>query len=227
MIYLVVITILIILVVPSIWVKYTIKKFSTTKPELPGTGGQFAEHLLKRFDIDDVEVIKGKPGEDSYSPLEQVIRLSPDIYEGKSISAVAISAHEVGHAIQYHRKESITRLREKYTPAAQIIEKLAIGLLGLCPILIAIFKLPQLGILTVVVGIITVFISVILQLIILPMEWDASFNKALPILEAGEYLDNRDIPAATTILRAAAMTYVAATLSSLLNVWRWLAILRR
>ena len=65
------------------------------------------------------------------------------------------------------------------------------------------------------------------QFIILPMEWDASFNKALPIIEQGQYLEKDEIPAARKILRAAAMTYVAATLSSILNVWRWLLMLRR
>ena len=59
------------------------------------------------------------------------------------------------------------------------------------------------------------------------MEWDASFNKALPIIEQGQYLEKDEIPAARKILRAAAMTYVAATLSSILNVWRWLLMLRR
>ena len=59
------------------------------------------------------------------------------------------------------------------------------------------------------------------------MEWDASFNKALPIIIEGEYLSESEIPAARKILRAAAMTYVAATLSSILSIWRWLLFLRR
>ena len=59
------------------------------------------------------------------------------------------------------------------------------------------------------------------------MEWDASFNKALPIIKEGQYLKDDEIPAARKILRAAAMTYVAATLSSILNIWRWLLFLRR
>ena len=227
MIYLLVLTILIIILAPSIWVKFTIKKYSKPQTNIPGTGGEFARHLVKQFNLTGIEVEKGEPNQDHYSPLEKCIRLSPEIYDGKSISAVAIAAHEVGHAIQYQLDEPIVKLREKYTPIAYIVEKIAIGLVSICPLLVIIFKLPQLVVLSIIAGIMAMLISVLLQLIILPMEWDASFNKALPILEAGEYLDNRDIPAATTILRAAAMTYVAATLSSLLNVWRWLAILRR
>jgi Zn-dependent membrane protease YugP len=153
--------------------------------------------------------------------------LSPVIYTGKSISAIAIAAHEVGHAIQYHRKESITFLREKLTPVAFIAEKISLGLLTLSPILILIFKVPQIGILAILASLISLALSVIIQFIILPMEWDASFNKALPIIIDGEYLTESEIPAARKILRAAAMTYVAATLSSILSIWRWLLFLRR
>ncbi len=227
MIYIVIILLAAIILLPGIWVKRTINKYTYDLPELPGTGGQFAEHLLKRFNILDIIVEQGQEHGDHYSPQEKRIRLSPTIYSGKSISAVAIAAHEVGHAIQYHRKEPITKLREKLTPVAFIAEKLSLGLITLSPILILLFKLPQIGIFAIVAALISLALSVLVQFIILPMEWDASFNKALPILIEGQYLDDTDIPAARKILRAAAMTYVAATLSSILNIWRWLLILRR
>ena len=227
MIYIVIILIAAIILLPGIWVKRTINKYTYDLPELPGTGGQFAEHLLKRFNILDILVEQGQENGDHYSPQEKRIRLSPTIYSGKSISAVAIAAHEVGHAIQYHRKESITKLREKLTPVAFIAEKLSLGLITLSPILILLFKLPQIGIIAILAALISLALSVLVQFIILPMEWDASFNKALPILIEGQYLDEADIPAARKILKAAAMTYVAATLSSILNIWRWLLILRR
>lgn len=204
----------------------TIKKYSAALPEIPGTGAEFAEHLIQRFKLDDVKVEQTTQGGDHYSPHEKTVRLSPDNYSGRSISAVTIAAHEVGHAIQFHRKEPITRLRNRYTPLAILIEKLSIGLIGLCPVLIMIFKVPQIGLVSVIAGIVALFISVILQLIILPMEWDASFNKAFPIIIQGEYLSPQHLPAVKKILTAAAMTYVAATLSSLLSVWRWLAILK-
>tara|TARA_R110001592_G_scaffold52511_7_gene160681 strand:- start:24532 stop:25215 length:684 start_codon:yes stop_codon:yes gene_type:complete len=227
MIYIVIIFVAAIILLPGIWVKKTINKYTKEIPDLPGTGGQFAEHLLAKFSITDIKVEQGQPNGDHYSPNEKRIRLSPIIYTGKSISAMAIAAHEVGHAIQYHRKESITLLREKLTPVAFIAEKISLGLLTLSPILILIFKVPHIGIFAILASLISLALSVLVQFIILPMEWDASFNKALPIIIEGEYLSESEIPAARKILRAAAMTYVAATLSSILSIWRWLLLLRR
>jgi|TARA_R110000850_G_scaffold62299_3_gene141954 Zn-dependent membrane protease YugP len=227
MIYIVIVLLAAIILLPGIWVKKTINKYTKELPDLPGTGGQFAEHLLKRFEINDIQVEQGQENGDHYSPNEKRIRLSPVIYSGKSISAMAIAAHEVGHAIQYHRKESITHLREKLTPVAFVAEKISLGLLTLSPFLILIFGVPHIGIFAILASLISLALSVIVQFIILPMEWDASFNKALPIIIEGEYLSESEIPAARKILRAAAMTYVAATLSSILSIWRWLLLLRR
>lgn len=227
MIYLIIILVAAIILLPGIWVKKTISKYTEEIPDLPGTGGQFAEHLIKKFNIQDIKVEQGEENGDHYSPKEKRIRLSPVIFNGKSISAIAIAAHEVGHAIQYDRKESITLLREKLTPLAFVAEKISLGLLALSPILVMLFKVPQIGIFAILAAVCSLVLSVLVQFIILPMEWDASFNKALPIIEQGQYLEKDEIPAARKILRAAAMTYVAATLSSILNVWRWLLMLRR
>ena len=226
MLYIVVFIVLVIVIFPSFWVKRTIKKYASDISEMPGTGAEFAEHLIQRFKLEGVTVEKTDQGADHYSPHEKVVRLSPDNFEGKSISAVTIAAHEVGHAIQYQLDEPITKLRQKYTPIATLIEKLSIGLISLCPILIAIFKVPQIGLISVFAGLVALLISVFLQLIILPMEWDASFKKAYPIIQQGNYLPEENLPAVKQILRAAAMTYFASTLSSILSIWRWLAILK-
>jgi len=227
MIYIVIAIILILIIGPSFWVKITLKKYSSELSELPGTGGEFAAHLIHRFGLTDVRVEQGEDGQDHYSPDEKCIRLSPRYFKGKSITAVAIAAHEFGHALQYFHQEPITKLREKYTPVAMGIERLSVTLIAIFPVIIAIFKVPQLGLLSVLIGLSTLIISVLFQFIVLPMEWDASFNKAYPILEKGNYLDNSDLPKVKKILRAAALTYVAATLSSLLNIWRWLRLFKR
>lgn len=226
MLYIIVFIVVILIIGPGIWVNITIKKHSKEIPDLPGTGAEFATHLIQRFELGDVKVERCDPNQDHYSPQERVIRLSPAIYDGRSISAVTIAAHETGHAIQYHFKEPITKLREKYTPLAMMIEKASLAFIGLSPILIAIFKLPHIGFISIGAGLIALLISVLLQLVILPMEWDASFNKAMPIITQGQYLDESQLPAAKKILRAAALTYVAATLSSLLRIGRWLAIFK-
>jgi Zn-dependent membrane protease YugP len=226
MLYLIVFIILVIVILPGIWVKRTIKKHASPIADMPGTGAEFAEHLIERFKLEGVKVEVTTQGGDHYSPHEKMVRLSPDNYDGRSVSAVTIAAHEVGHAIQYHLDEPITKLRQKYTPIAIIVEKISIGLISLCPLLIAIFKVPQIGLISVFAGIIALLISVLLQFIILPMEWDASFKKAYPIIEQGEYLPKEHLPAVKKILSAAAMTYLASTLSSIISIWRWIAILK-
>jgi Zn-dependent membrane protease YugP len=83
------------------------------------------------------------------------------------------------------------------------------------------------GVLMFLAGIASMGVATIVHFVTLPVEYDASFNKALPILIKGNYIDEKDRPAARRILKAAALTYVAASLASLLNLWRWIAILRR
>ena len=87
-------------------------------------------------------------------------------------------------------------------------------------------RAPSPALLSVLGGFLIMGFGVVVQLLTLPVELDASFRKALPMLEAG-YLETNQVPAARQILRAAAWTYVAASLASLLNFWRWMAILRR
>jgi hypothetical protein len=80
---------------------------------------------------------------------------------------------------------------------------------------------------TALLGVATMLVSVAVYAAILPEEWDASFNKALPILIEGEYVDEHQLKAVRQILKACALTYVAAALADILSLWRWIAILRR
>ena len=87
-------------------------------------------------------------------------------------------------------------------------------------------KVPHAALLTAAVGVVGMLTSVLVQLIVLPLEWDASFNKALPILINGHYINEEQESAVKSVLRAAAFTYVASALADMLRLWRWLAILR-
>ncbi|GAA3952115.1 zinc metallopeptidase [Allohahella marinimesophila] len=222
---LVFIFVLLLIYGPHLWIRHVMARHGGTLDELPGTGGELARHLIERFGLGDVEVEATDAG-DHYDSVARKVRLSPDIMNGRSLTAVAVAAHEVGHAIQYHRQERITHLRQHYSPLAMTIQKIAIGILIAAPLLAAIFHLPQIALVTVLAGVLAMLASVLIQMIILPMEWDASFNKALPILMEGEYLAPDQYPAAKSVLRAAALTYVAAALVDMLRFGRWLAILR-
>ena len=208
--------------------KYTLKKYASPDDRYPGNGAQFASHLLKRLEINDVEVeqAEAKTG-DHYDPVAKKIRLSEGFYNGQSLTAIVVAAHETGHAIQHHSHYSLFRLRTLLAFVAAITEKTGVVLLMLMPILSLISRSPVVGLGTTGVAIIMLGIGVVVHLITLPVEWDASFKRALPLLEAGDYLKPEDYQPARKILRAAAMTYVAGALASLLNMSRWLAILKR
>lgn len=225
---LIIVAVLAVLVyVPSFWVRQVMSKYSQEMPELPGTGGELARHLIKRYKLDGIKVEETDPQRDHFDPAAQAVRLSPDNYNGKSLTAVAVAAHEVGHAIQFHRKEQIFELRKRYLPTAHALSKTGVAIMLAFPVIAVVLRSPF------AVGIL-IGLSLLLQLggalaylIILPEEWDASFNKALPVLVEGEYLEAEQLPAIRKILKAAALTYFAAALANVLNVGRWFMILRR
>ncbi len=129
-----------------------------------------------------------------------------------------------------HRELSLTKAlhtRTKLVRIAQIAEKLGAGLMMLIPVIALIARIPAAGVLMFLGGIASLGASVLVHLITLPVELDASFNRALPILEKGQYINEIDQKAARKILTACAVTYVASSLVSLLSLWRWIAILRR
>lgn len=211
---------------PQIWVRYTLKRHSREIEEIPGTGGELAAHLIKRFEMDRVTVEVTDPMRDHYDPTDNAVRLSPEIYNGRSLTAVAVAAHEVGHAIQFNREEPVSQLRSRYLSKAYMIQRIGAGILMLIPVMTIIFRVPHAALLTAAIGIITMLASVLMYVAILPEEFDASFNKALPILIEGEYIDESQIKPVRRILKACAYTYVAAALADILRLWRWLAILR-
>ena len=138
----------------------------------------------------------------------------------------AVLAHEIGHAIQFTRDEPVSRLRRKYMGRAVAIKKLGFTVLACAPVGAVVAKTPLVMGLFIGAAVATMLASALMYAAILPEEYDASFNKALPILEQGNYLHPNDLPAAREVLRAAALTYVSAALSSLLNLAQWIRILR-
>ena len=220
--------ILVVLLVfgPQFWVRSTLKRYGGHRPDLQGTGGELAEHLIERFSLEGVTVRQGQPGEDYYNPDEKVVSLSPGNYTGRSVTAVAVATHEVGHAIQHKEQHPGFMLRQKRIRTAMRIERFSAIALMITPAIFLLTRIPQSTLLTVVIGATGMLAVVWVQFINLPVEMDASFNKALPILEEG-YLALEDLYGARKVLKAAAMTYVAAALASLLNLGRWIAVLRR
>ncbi len=210
---------------PSLWVRYVLWRHSKELDGIPGTGGELAQHLIERFELRGVSVREGATGEDFYNPQEKVVSLSPRVYSGRSLTAIAVATHEIGHAIQFYRDEPVSRLRGRYLNKALALKRLGTGLFTFLSFIAIILKIPHLFALSAIVAVAVMVLSAALYCVILPEEFDASFNKALPILKNG-YVPEQHIPAIHSILRAAALTYVAAALANVLSLWRWFRILR-
>jgi hypothetical protein len=210
---------------PQLWVRSVIKRHSTERADYPGTGGEFARHLLDGMGLGGVRVEETKLG-DHYDTDAKTVRLLPQHHNGRSLSAIVIAAHEVGHAMQDATGYAPLAARQKLARQAQRIEMVGSVVMLLAPVLLIFLKSPHLMIAQVFAGVLILATSVLVHLVTLPVEYDASFRRALPILEAGRYVGDRDMRAARSILRAAAFTYVAAAAISLLDVMRWFRALR-
>ncbi|HWK96756.1 MAG TPA: zinc metallopeptidase [Pseudolabrys sp.] len=206
---------------PQIWVKHVMKKHAVDRPDFPGTGGELARHLLDEVKLGHVGV-EATDGGDHYDPTARVVRLSRDNFNGRSVTAVAVAAHEVGHAVQHANEDPSFMRRLAMIGNLAWVERVAMGVLVLAPFVFAVFHSPALVVINLLAGLAILGIGVVVHVLTLPVEFDASFGKALPVLEQGGYLQEQDIPAARSVLRAAAYTYVAAALVTLLNIFRWL-----
>jgi uncharacterized protein len=226
MIYVVLIAVvLLVLFLPSWWAGAVLRRHSTEREDYPGTGGEFARHLLDRFGMAHVSV-EATDGGDHYDPLAKAVRLSPQYLNGRSLTAVTVAAHEVGHAIQDHRGYAPLAWRTRLVSVAGTAEKLGAALMMFAPVLLLATRRPAGGLIMVLAGALSFGAAALVHLVTLPVELDASYRRAMPILASG-YLPKGDLAPARRILTACAFTYVAASLASMLNLWRWLAILKR
>ena len=155
---------------PQLWIRHVMKRHSHDLPDIEGTGGELAAHLVERFKLNGIGVETCEEGADHFDPNDQMVRLSPSNFNGRSLKAVAVAAHEVGHAIQFHRKEEIFKLRSKYLPKAHRLKQLAIYVLWASPVLAIIFRSPIMIALPIMISIALQIISALSYLIVLPEE---------------------------------------------------------
>ena len=226
-ILLIIVLLLVLVLGPQWWAQYTFRRYAKALPRVPGTGGELARHLLDRRGMQTVGVEQTGEGGDHYDPESRTVRLGPANYGQNSLTAVAVAAHEVGHAIQHQRNESMLALRHRLVKLAQFTQQLGAGAMFLAPLAMAVTRAPSAGLLTAAIGLASMASATLVHLVTLPVELDASYRKALPILRAGDYIQPGDEAAVRRVLGAAAFTYVAGSLASLLNLARWLAFLRR
>ena len=202
----------------TIWaqfkVKGTFKKFSTVPASSGLTGYQAARRMLDSHGLHDVE-IEAYPGylSDHYDPINRVVRLSEPVYYERSISAIAVACHEIGHAIQHKEAYPFLVARHKIFPIVNFAS-------GVAPfVLLGGFLLSQFGLIQ--LGIILFSITVLFQLITLPVEFNAS-NRARDIMISEGYIRPEEEGGIAKVLNSAALTYVAAALLSLLELIRFI-----
>ena len=221
-----IVALLALTILPGLWVQAVIKRYREPANRYPRTGGQTARHLLDTLDLRNVVTEVTDRG-DHYDPLAKAVRLTKDNFYGRSLTAVTIAAHEVGHAMQDARGFAPLRLRTQLVHWVAPIEKLGAGMLMMAPLMGAVTRSPRLGVLALAGGVLTLGAAVVVHFLTLPTELDASFVRALPLMKQHGVIRPDDLPRARRLLTAAAFTYVAVALQSLLNIARWWAILRR
>jgi len=227
MVYLIlVIALLALLLGPQLWVRWVMEHYNRRQEDnFPGSGGELARHLLDRFFLHTVRVESTDSG-DHYDPADKAVRLTQDKLTGRTLTAITTAAHEVGHALQDAADEPMFRLRRRLAAIAVPAQRIGSFLLFAAPLLTLATRAPAAGLLTAAAAFLVMGTQVVIQMVTLPVELDASFKKALPLLESG-YLKPAQVAGARRILRAASLTYLAASLAGLLNFWQWLRLLRR
>jgi uncharacterized protein len=210
---------------PQFWISHVLKTHQAERDDLGGNGADLARHLLDKAGLRHVKVELTESG-DHYDPEAETVRLSLPHHDGHSIAALAVAAHEVGHALQHAEGSRLFNLRLKLAPSVIWVERFAQIVFFAIPLLGVFARSPALIAAQVALVVALMGARLAMHVVTLPVELDASFKRALPILQAGRFVPEKDMPSAQRVLRAAALTYVAAALVSLIDVTRFLRILR-
>lgn len=209
----------ILVFIPQMWVKSTYEQFRKVRSSSGMTGAEVAEQLLHRHGVHDVAV-EMVPGElsDHYDPGAKKVRLSPDNYQGHSVAGVAIAAHEVGHAIQHATGYYPVVIRSAMAPVVNIGSQLGPLLLIVAISLGATSQvMPDWAWYLAWIGVLMFGSAVAFHVVTLPVEINASM-RAVKILSDGRFLTTNEMSGARKVLTAAAFTYVAVALYSLIQL---------
>ncbi len=205
---------IILTLLASARVKTTYAKYSRVRSKGGYTGAQTAERILQNAGIYDVSVehVSGNLT-DHYDPKSKVLRLSDAVYSSASVAAIGVAAHECGHAIQHNKGYAPLGIRSALVPVANFGSTIS------WPLILIGFFITGSGSLLVEIGILLFSVAVLFQLVTLPVEFNAS-SRAVRILSESGILYDDEVKGAKSVLRAAALTYVAAAAASILQLLR-------
>ena len=201
------------------FVNSSYRRYSKVALATGKSGAEVARYMLDSEGLSHVgiEMVQGHLT-DHYDPRQDVLRLSEDVYRGRTVAAAGIAAHEAGHAVQHARGFVFARIRGALVPTAQLGSSLAF------PLILGGLFIGLSGLIT--LGVIMFAGAVLFQIVTLPVEFDAS-RRALAALNTGNALPAEQMSGARTVLTAAALTYVAATLIAVLQLLYYLGLSRR
>ena len=220
------IVLLSISILPVIWINYVFKKNDEILPNMPFNGIEFGNQLIKELELKDVCLEKTLIG-DHYDLDQRKVKVGEDRLRKKSLTSISIICHEIGHAIQHAENYTPLITRTKLVKNTLWINKIAFAVIYIgLPIIFATGYLPIIKVCILLI-LISLFIGVVIHLVTLEVELDASFNKAMPIIK-------KKIPAVyhdscRSILRAAAFTYVVGVFKNLISlrmIWTVLSRIR-
>jgi Zn-dependent membrane protease YugP len=198
--------------------KSKFKAYSQIRLSANLTGREIAEKMLRDNGIYDVKVISAQGFlSDHYNPANKTVNLSPDVYQGVSISSAAVAAHECGHAVQHATAYQWLTLRSKLVPAVSFSSGILQWVLLAGILMINVF--PQL----LLAGIILFAVTTLFSVITLPVEFDASL-RALAWLDRSRVTNSQEYPKAKDALKWAAMTYLVAALASIATLVQYIFI---
>ncbi len=217
--------ILALIVAPQLWISTVMRRHAGQRAEIPWTGGEFARFLLDGMKLDKVKVEETERG-DHYHPLAKAVRLTTEHFYGRSLTAIVIAAHEVGHAMQDATGYAPLKTRTRIAGLADYVHKAGALCIVAAPAIAALMRHPGGIVIGLVAAILTNLTAVVMHAVTLPVEFDASFNRALGVLKQGRLIPEEEFAAARHILSAAAYTYVAGALIDLINLPRLLRYLR-
>ena len=206
---------LIITIISQLLIKITYSKYQKQENKKRLTGFDVARQILDKNGLKDILILETSGYlTDHYDPTKKVVKLSTDIYHGTTISSASVAAHECGHAIQDKENYTPMRIRSKIVPTVNLFTKL--GYLSI--IIGAIFDYRLM-----IIGVILLLSILLFQIITLPVEFNASI-RALKQIESLNLLAESERTGAKKVLTAAAFTYVASVLTTLLQILRYVLI---
>ncbi len=212
--------------IPVLWVNYIFKKNDSILPNMPFNAYEFGEEIISELKLKNVMIEKTSIG-DHYDLVEKKVKVHEDRFKRKSLTSISIICHEIGHAIQHSQNYSPLITRTKLVKNTQWINKISMAIIYIgFPLIFATGFLSLIKLCALII-LLSTLIGVIIHLITLEVEFDASFNRAFPIIK-------KKIPevyhnSCRSVLRAAAFTYVVGVFKNLISlrmIWTVLSKLR-